>query len=77
VHIESDAHMLKAFQYVARNPVKDGLCWDPFEWRWSSYRGCIGLEPVFAFVSNEPMYAYFGSDAVKAIREIRAFVEQS
>jgi len=77
VHIESDGHMLRAFRYVARNPVKDGLCWDPIEWRWSSYRGCVGLEPVFGFVSNEPMYAYFGSDPASAILGIRSFVEES
>jgi putative transposase len=76
-HIVTDAHMLRAFRYVARNPVKDGLCESAIEWRWSSYRGCIGLEPAYAFVRSEIMYGYFGSDAASAIDGIRALVEDS
>jgi REP element-mobilizing transposase RayT len=75
VPILTVAHMLRAFRYVARNPVEAGLCRSPVDWRWSSYSGCIGLEPGFYFVMNEPMYSYFGSERASAIREIRAFVE--
>lgn len=73
--IETDGHMLRAFRYILRNPVRAGLCASPAEWNWSSYRGSIGLENRFPFVRNEPMYAYFGSRPDEAIRGLRAFVE--
>lgn len=77
VRIEAHAHMLRAFRYVARNPVKAGLCRSPADWTWSSYRGCIGLEAGFEFVTHEPIYDYFHADRARAIRELRQFVEDA
>ncbi len=73
--VESDAHMLRAYRYIVRNPVRAGLCASPADWRWSSYRGTAGLDAQFAFVTDEPMHQYFGSSAEAAIRELRAFCE--
>jgi putative transposase len=75
--ILSDGHMLGAFRYVARNPVRAGLCRNPTEWMWSSYRGHAGLDYAFAFVDHEPMRAYFGHDREVATRALRNFVEGS
>jgi putative transposase len=77
VPIESDGHMLGAYRYVYRNPVKAGLCLRPQDWLWSSYRGAIGLEPKFAFVGDQLLYDLFGGDPEKAIPVIRSFVEPS
>jgi REP element-mobilizing transposase RayT len=35
--VESDERFAQLLRYVALNPVKDGLCGDPSEWRWSNY----------------------------------------
>jgi hypothetical protein len=35
--IETQAHLLRALRYVARNPFAAGLCADPAGWPWSSY----------------------------------------
>jgi putative transposase len=75
VPILTVGHMVWAFRYVARNPVEAGLCSSPVDWRWNSYRGCVELEPGFDFVTNEPIYEYFGVDRASAIRAIRNFVE--
>ncbi len=34
--LESEAHVLALVRYIARNPVRAGLCARPEEWRWSS-----------------------------------------
>lgn len=75
--VTSDGHMLSAFRYVARNPVKAGLCASPADWLWSSYRGTAGLDGAFAFVDNGRMRAYFGGDGADALRQLRNFVEDT
>jgi putative transposase len=72
--IESDAHMLRAFRYVALNPVVGGLCERPQDWPWSSYRGTAGYARGFPFVDDAPIRSYF--DKGQAGRKaLRAFVE--
>jgi len=41
--VESDEHLLELCRYLALNPVRAGLCDQPEEWQWSSYRALIGL----------------------------------
>lgn len=73
--IKSDGHLLNAYRYVFRNPIRAGLCARAEDWLWSSYRGAIGLEPRFAFVTPEPLYELFGGVPAIAIPAIRDFVE--
>jgi hypothetical protein len=49
VHIQDETHLMAAHRYVARNPVRAGLCAAPADWRWSSYRALVGTElpPIF------------------------------
>ena len=75
VAITSDGHMLAVLRYVARNPVKAGLCKEPGDWIWGSYRGCAELDDSFPFVDHSLMRSYFGDDRRKATRLLRAFVE--
>jgi putative transposase len=35
--VETEAHLFRAYRYIARNPVRAGMCRDPREWPWSSY----------------------------------------
>lgn len=44
VQIETGEHLRAAHRYVARNPVRAGLCANPAAWEWSSYRATVGLE---------------------------------
>lgn len=73
--VESDGHMLRAFRYIARNPVEAGLCTAPSDWLWSSYRGTAGLDGAFVFVDDATLRAYFGGDSAAALRILRGFVE--
>ena len=45
VAVEDGDHLMAAHRYVARNPVRAGLCSEPARWPWSSYRAVIGLDP--------------------------------
>jgi hypothetical protein len=51
------------------------LCENPADWRWSNYRGSIGLERGFAFVADAAMQEYFGVRTEELIRNLRAFCE--
>jgi len=75
--VMSDGHMLGAFRYIAQNPVKAGLCENPTEWLWSSYRGTAGLDGQFAFVDDALLRDYFGGGSEESLRQLRNFVEGS
>jgi REP element-mobilizing transposase RayT len=72
----SDGHALSALRYIARNPVKAGLCAHPAEWSWSSYRGCARFDKGYAFVDSSALRAYFGVEEPLATQLLRAFVEE-
>lgn len=73
--VRTDAHMLRALRYIARNPVKAGLCERPEDWYWSSYGGCAEYRAGFAFVDTSRHRAYFGGDTPRATELLRAYVE--
>jgi putative transposase len=41
--IDEGTYFLAACRYVVRNPVRAGICAQPGEYRWSSYRGTAGI----------------------------------
>jgi REP-associated tyrosine transposase len=75
--LATDAHLLAAFAYVARNPVEAGLCRSPAEWPWSSYAGTVGLGESQPFVDASRVVRSFGGTREIAIARLRAYVEGS
>jgi len=73
--VETERHLIAAFRYIVRNPVRAGLCSSSAEWQWSSYRGTAGLDGRFALVDDKPIRAYFGGDSEEALRKLRDFCE--
>ena len=66
--IQQDSYLFEVFRYIARNPVRAGLCEDPADWRWSAHPALIGavLPPRFldvagahAWFDGAPEYARF------------------
>ena len=39
--VMDESHLLAAARYVEMNPVRAGLCSQPADWKWSSYRAHI------------------------------------
>jgi len=75
VLVESEWHFFELCRYLPLNPVRAGLCTDPGQWPWSSYRATIGeiTPPRFLTVNN--VLSHFGADQVAARRRFRAFVD--
>ncbi len=46
VLVDAQAHWLQLSRYIHRNPVEAGLVDDLADYRWSSYRAYVGLEPA-------------------------------
>jgi putative transposase len=65
VRIESDEQLVTTLAYIAANPVRSGLCADPADWPWSSYRharnqesgGVIDLDRLawYVRVGSDPL----------------------
>ena len=58
--IEDGADLLGVYSYVVLNPVVDGLCLRPEEWRWSSYRTTVEMSEDFPFVDGASVIAEAG-----------------
>jgi len=71
VPVTSDGHLLTVFRYIARNPVEAGLCQNPAQWVWSSYREAIGRRGRFAFADPSIVLSLFDG----SIEQLREFVE--
>jgi REP element-mobilizing transposase RayT len=66
--IKTEAHFLDAVRYVVLNPVTAGLCDDPADWEWSSFRATAGLERCPRFLAAARVRAHFGRGATGAAR---------
>jgi REP element-mobilizing transposase RayT len=47
--------LLGTYAYVVLNPVVEGMCPQPEDWRWSSYATTAGLSNDFPFVDPSPV----------------------
>jgi REP element-mobilizing transposase RayT len=73
--IEDDSQLLSAYRYVARNPVRAGLCASPQDWPWSSYPAAVGLAKGFEFVDASIVLGLFGETREVAAERLRGFAE--
>ena len=74
--LASEADLLEAFKYVARNPVEAMLCERPEHWVWSSYAATIGLATQHSFVDTRRVLSCFRGPLEFARAELRRFVEK-
>ena len=51
--IRDEQHLVEACRYVELNPVRAGICADPADWPWSSYRAHARLCVRPPFLSDE------------------------
>ena len=75
VLLETESHFLWACGYVVMNPVRANLCPRPEEWRWSSYRASVGLEPAPRFLDARRLLSYFGDKPSEALTRYDEFVK--
>ena len=72
--VVDDAQLLTTFRYIARNPVKAGLCERPEDWYWSSLGTSCGLAQTFPFVDASVVCATLGATEATAPSLLRALV---
>jgi REP element-mobilizing transposase RayT len=72
--MESDAHLLQTFRYIALNPERHGAAGRAELWPWSSYPGLVGQQAQFPFVDSARIVAALGPGRA-AVERIRAFVD--
>jgi putative transposase len=74
-HQLTQAQLIWTLRYIVMNPVENGLCGSPDEWRWSSYRACAGLEPPPSFLDVNRLWSFFDDAAERAVSRYRAAVQ--
>jgi putative transposase len=72
---KEDSHLFAALRYVARNPVEAGLCGAPGDWRWSSYRSAIGIEPSPKLLAVDAVLRLFHHERATARRQLARLIE--
>jgi hypothetical protein len=75
--VTDEADLQGVVRYVARNPVRDGLCERPQDWRWSSYPGSAGYAKRFGFVDDGIILDALDRDRARARWLLRIFIETS
>jgi putative transposase len=74
--VESEGHLLELCRYVVLNPIRARICRDPSQWRWSSYRACLGRADAPAWLDVGRVLDLFGTDRVAAARRFELFVRE-
>ena len=74
--VSRDAHLGELARYLVLNPVRAGICGDPADWRWSSYRATAGFDEAPSFLAADALLSIFAADATIAREHYREFVAE-
>jgi putative transposase len=66
--MRTDSHVCVAAAYIARNPVRAGLCARPETWEWSSY-GAMASGREMSWVSGPRLLSFFAPQSDIARRQ--------
>jgi putative transposase len=72
--IEKETYFLEVARYIPLNPQRAGICIDPADYRWSSYRATRGLVVAPAFLTVQPILDCFGGSREEAQDRYESFV---
>jgi putative transposase len=71
--VETESHLLRTYRYIARNPVRAGICRHPRDWPWSSYTHLVERRKAPG-VSLRGLAEHFGPGA-SPVNELVGLVE--
>lgn len=74
--VDSDAYLLELARYVVLNPVRAGMVKKPSDWKWSSYRASVGVEPAPAWLAEGGLLAMFAKRRSLAQQRYAQFVDE-
>src|SRR5208283_319520 len=72
--VEKDSYLKELCRYVVLNPVRAKLVKAPGEWKWSSYRGTVGLSKPEKWLETDWILGQFGKYKPQAQKAYGAFV---
>ena len=72
--IEKETYLLAVCRYIVLNPARAGICRQPGDFHWSSYRETAGLVTRGAYVSSDLLLSHFAPQTPLARRRYREFV---
>jgi putative transposase len=72
--IDSEEYAKEICRYIVLNPVRAGLCENPEDWVWSSYRATIGLASGPEWLETTWVLSLFGDDLWTGGTRFRQFV---
>jgi putative transposase len=77
VMVARQSHALEVVRYIARNPVRAGLCNAPEDWIWSSHAATLGRRRAPTFLTTSWVLGLFGDDLEVARSRLRTFARQA
>jgi REP element-mobilizing transposase RayT len=74
--VEKETYLLEVARYIVLNPVRAGLVARPEDWKWSSYRAMVGIDPSPKWLTTDWLLKFFSSNQTKAIQQFKEFVTE-
>lgn len=74
VEVATDAHLVSSIAYVNRNPFAAHVVEAAEDWRDSSYRAMLGLEPAPPWLAVDEILELFGRTTATARAELASLV---
>jgi putative transposase len=76
VMVEADHYLAQLVAYLHLNPVRAGVCENPIDYPWSSFRVYLGLEQA-PWLTTEPVLSQFSTRLQRARELFQEYVETS
>jgi REP element-mobilizing transposase RayT len=73
-HVQREEHLLETLRYIPLNAPRAGMCGDPGDWEWSSFRATARLVRPPAFLAVGVVHELFGGGPARAAERYAAFV---
>ena len=73
--IRTEADLIAVYGYIARNPVRAGICTRCEDWPWGSYSALIKGSERMSFVDPSRVLGCLSDDRERAIEMLRAYVD--
>lgn len=74
--VEREAYLLELARYIVLNPVRAGLVAAAGDWRWSSYRACVGEAVAPGWLTVAWLLSLFGGRGGAAEAAFRRFIAE-
>ena len=72
--VQKDSHLLELARYIVLNPVRAGICGDPEDYLWGSFRATLGLCRQPKFLETAWVLSQFAAEIGVARKRYQEFV---